>query len=738
MPIDYSKYTYTAPAERIRALNVDPPETRIFDGLRKYEAAARGFNILSLEQGADAAFVLHRPADSPIPQVFRLRLSAPLDDEPLERLTYFAAGAGRSITNWHPVAGDNWRGRWRPGGAIFCMDGDGNEMFQVWRYWEDPVGTGEPPLPRSAAELDNAPGRGRVERLTHDEARYGSLVVAESGESMVFTSTAHNGRDTLTYLAPLTDSYSFLPLPRNLNADGEGFDLAAIARNVTPLPEPDAKGTTRLPPEAISADGRWLLLLETKSTGERPAFLVDLTLPLPQSPKPIKMPGATEPESETTIAPAAFSLDAGNQTLYTVTSAYGDFISLVALDLSLLSNPASEGSTGTVPSVTHITTAGPFDALAPINWDVPSSRVAPGAIVFRANVGGWYVPYVMPLRGQYANKVIKVNLDWEGGVIVLEPHLSRPCTLLAKLTSYKCSGRLALLDLDFLATASSELDSVRISEDSELSIDLVPRDFKYATPEEPDVRSIKPELRTFKSFDGLEVPFIYYHPDTSEHGAVQSKKQKRPVIIGIHGGPASQATVQYRSATPAIHGYLLNELGCAVIYPNVRGSVGYGKRYMAADDVEKREDSVRDIGALIDYIASDLSDELDASRIAVMGGSYGGYMVYAVLVHFSSKLTCGLANYGIGHWPSFLRRTAAHRRSHRRKEYGDESTPDGLDLLESISPLNRAEEINVPLSIAHGETDSRVTIDEAVEMWERVHERVHCELLVCEKEGHGT
>ena len=158
---------------------------------------------------------------------------------------------------------------------------------------------------------------------------------------------------------------------------------------------------------------------------------------------------------------------------------------------------------------------------------------------------------------------------------------------------------------------------------------------------------------------------------------------------------------------------------------------------MAADDVEKRENSVQDISALIDYISSDMSDELDASRVAVMGGSYGGYMVYAVLVHFSSKLTCGLANYGIGHWPSFLRRTAAHRRSHRRKEYGDESTDEGLALLESISPLNRAEEINVPLSIAHGETDSRVTIDEAVEMWERIHERVHCELLVCEKEGHG-
>ena len=118
--------------------------------------------------------------------------------------------------------------------------------------------------------------------------------------------------------------------------------------------------------------------------------------------------------------------------------------------------------------------------------------------------------------------------------------------------------------------------------------------------------------------------------------------------------------------------------------PRVHGSSGYGEHYLAADDVEKREDSVCDIGALIDYIASDMGEELDATRIAVMGGSYGGYMVYAALVHFSSKLACGMANYGIGHWPSALKRGAAYRRSYWRKEYGDESTPEGLALLKSI------------------------------------------------------
>jgi len=174
------------------------------------------------------------------------------------------------------------------------------------------------------------------------------------------------------------------------------------------------------------------------------------------------------------------------------------------------------------------------------------------------------------------------------------------------------------------------------------------------------------------------------------------------------------------------------------MYPNVRGSSGYGKAFLAADDVEKREDSVKDIGALLDHIDQNMKNELDSAHIAVMGGSYGGYMVFASLTHFSSKLACGVANFGIAHWPSFLQNTAAHRRAARRWEYGDETDPRIREFLERISPLNNASKISVPLSIAHGETDSRVTIEEAIKMYEIVSRNgVHTELMICEKEGHG-
>jgi len=253
-----------------------------------------------------------------------------------------------------------------------------------------------------------------------------------------------------------------------------------------------------------------------------------------------------------------------------------------------------------------------------------------------------------------------------------------------------------------------------------------PRAYRQAAPSPPLFKVHPPKLLKFKSFDGLEVSCMYYHPDESQTAV--------PVVIQIHGGPASQSTAETRIP---IHGYLLNELGCAIIYPNVRGSTGYGKRYCALDDVFKREDSVKDIGALLDHIKQNMKNELIASRVAVMGGSYGGYMVYASLVHFSSKLTCGLANFGIAHFPSFLEHTADRRRDQRRREYGDEREPDVRAFLERISPLNNAEKIVVPLSIAHGEEDSRVPVGEALHLWDIASKNHYMELMVCELEGHG-
>ena len=129
---------------------------------------------------------------------------------------------------------------------------------------------------------------------------------------------------------------------------------------------------------------------------------------------------------------------------------------------------------------------------------------------------------------------------------------------------------------------------------------------------------------------------------------------------------------------------------------------------------------------------------LSLSRDMALTGLTNGRIRQASLVHFSSKLTCGLANFGIAHWPSFLEHTADRRRDQRRQEYGDERDPEVRAFLERISPLNNAEKIAVPLSIAHGEEDSRVPVGEAMHLWDIASKKVYMELMVCELEGHGT
>ena len=205
-----------------------------------------------------------------------------------------------------------------------------------------------------------------------------------------------------------------------------------------------------------------------------------------------------------------------------------------------------------------------------------------------------------------------------------------------------------------------------------------------------------------------------------------------PVLISIHGGPESQ----YQPLFSPIIQYYLNELGIAVICPNVRGSSGYGKTYVALDNAEKREDSVKDIGALLDWIGQ--QSELDASRVAVTGGSYGGYMVLASLTHFGDRIKAGIDIVGIANYLSFLERTAAYRVDLRRAEYGDERDPAMKAVFERISPLNNADKIRSALMVVHGRNDPRVPFFEA----EQIAAKVRASgkpvwTLFANNEGHG-
>lgn len=240
---------------------------------------------------------------------------------------------------------------------------------------------------------------------------------------------------------------------------------------------------------------------------------------------------------------------------------------------------------------------------------------------------------------------------------------------------------------------------------------------------------VAPELVHYPTFDQIDgqtrhIPAFYYLP--------QGLQAPAPVLIYIHGGPESQ----YRPGFSPVFQYYLEELGIAVIAPNVRGSTGYGKHYLKLDNGFQREDSVQDIGKLLDWIEE--QPELDSSRVAVIGGSYGGYMVLASMAHFNDRLCCGIDIVGISNFVTFLENTKPYRRALRRVEYGDERDPDMRQHLERISPTTNAHKITKPMLIVQGQNDPRVPASEAEQMLRAIRNNGgQAWYLLAKDEGHG-
>jgi dipeptidyl aminopeptidase/acylaminoacyl peptidase len=236
----------------------------------------------------------------------------------------------------------------------------------------------------------------------------------------------------------------------------------------------------------------------------------------------------------------------------------------------------------------------------------------------------------------------------------------------------------------------------------------------------------EPELIHFKSFDGLSIPAFVYRP------AGTPKDQRTPVIMDIHGGPESQTRPIWNPGAQ----YFANVLGATVILPNVRGSAGYGKRYMNLDNAEKREDSVKDIGALLDWIGT--QPNLDKSRVAVYGQSYGGYMSLAVSTHYADRIVGSVERYGISDFASFLRNTESYRRDNRRAEYGDERDPKMQEVFKRIAPLNNVKKITKPMLVMQGTNDPRVPQSESDQVVAGIRANgVETWYVVFADEGHG-
>ncbi len=237
----------------------------------------------------------------------------------------------------------------------------------------------------------------------------------------------------------------------------------------------------------------------------------------------------------------------------------------------------------------------------------------------------------------------------------------------------------------------------------------------------PDEALVEPELVRYRSFDGLEIPALYYRP--------RNARPPYPVVIDIHGGPESQRRPTFSAVTQ----FMVNH-GYAVFAPNVRGSTGYGRTYTHLDDVRRRMDAVADIKAAYEWLVAE--GGADPQRVALIGGSYGGFMVLACMVTYPELWAAGVDIVGIANFVTFLENTGPWRRKLREKEYG--SLEEDREFLVSISPINHVERIRAPLMVIHGVNDPRVPVSEAEQIVQALRERrVPVEYLVYEDEGHG-
>lgn len=422
-----------------------------------------------------------------------------------------------------------------------------------------------------------------------------------------------------------------------------------------------------------SPDGQRLLLEEGISANESYYWIVDVA----KGEKTLLMPKGGD--EKVAYFGAQFSKD--GRGMYVITDKGSEFLRLAYVDFA---------TKQTVPLTAHI------------NWDVDFFDVAPDGktIAFVTNEDG-----VSRMR----------MLDTKSGKE--KPAPSLPLGIIGGIDWHE-NGR----DLGFtFLSARSPADAY--------SLDVRTGKVERWTESETGGLNTKTfseaELVRWKTFDGKTISGFLYMPPARFTGP-------RPVIINIHGGPEAQSRPTFLGR----NNYYLNEMGVAIVYPNVRGSTGFGKTFLKLDNGFLREDSYKDIGALLDWIGT--QSRLDSTRIMVTGGSYGGHMSFAVAQRYNDRIRASLPVVGISNLVSFLERTEAYRRDLRRVEYGDERDPKMREFMLRIAPLNHAGSIKKPIFIVAGGNDPRVPLNEAQQMVKTMRDnQTPVWYLMAKDEGHG-
>ena len=405
-------------------------------------------------------------------------------------------------------------------------------------------------------------------------------------------------------------------------------------------------------PSGWSDDNKKLIVLEYVSANHSNIFMVDVEN---------KTKALVIGTEDTLSSNFGLGFDQDNQGIFFTTNQFSDFRQLAHKDLN----------TGKITVITE-----------DIRWDVSEFELSndKNMAAFTINENGYSSLFLLDTSSFKYTKIDNL-----------------PIGILGSLAFNNASTRLGFT----LNTPQTPSDTYLMTLDQ--SMDTNPAIERWTYSEVGGLNTDKfsvPEVISYKTFDDRDIPAFVYKPENTN-------SEKLPVVIVIHGGPEGQARPSFAST----YQLWMDYLGVAVIRPNVRGSAGYGKEYLQLDNGFKREDSVKDIGALLDWIEQ--QPDLDSDRVAVFGGSYGGYMVLASSVFYSDRLKAAVDIVGISNFVTFLENTKSYRRDLRRVEYGDERDPAMRAHLENISPNNHVDKINVPMFVVQGQNDPRVPVTEA-------------------------
>lgn len=467
--------------------------------------------------------------------------------------------------------------------------------------------------------------------------------------------------------------------------DGSGFYFSSTKRNGGDrdiyFMNPNDPKSTQLILEVkgggwgisdISQDGKKLLVSEMISANESFIWLLDTQTG--------KLTEVTD-RKEKGVAQGGASFSAKSNEIWLVTDRENEFKRLATMDLS-------------TRKTTYHTSA--------IAWDVEDYDLSEDLtkLAFTTNEGGQDKLYLMDAASKKYNEVKNIPIGLIGGLEFAKNGKSLFFTQ-SRADSSSDVYQLNLSNNQIVRWTESELGEMQQSDMS------------------------RPKFIEWKSFDNMTISGFYYPASPKFTG-------KRPVMINIHGGPEGQSLASFLGS----NNYYTNEMGVAIIFPNVRGSSGFGKTYIAKDNWYLREDSVKDIGALLDWIAT--QPELDKDRIMIMGGSYGGYMTLATAFHYADRIRCSVDVVGISNFNTFLKNTEEYRRDLRRVEYGDERDPKMYAFLDKISPLNNTAKIKKPMFIIQGTNDPRVPVTEATQMRDKLKAQGNVVwYLEAKDEGHG-